>query len=169
MIKYSYQWYWLGLASQSPPLPWLMTKLWWFCSDFYRLCLQRFSDYQMQEMSENFIDSFGFQDDEFTESEENVRWKYRTNIVCIFHAISSFGLNNSMFLTILTILIQSGLQTGLHSCILFIRPFIFALRCYRNAPKFEQSIKVLSLQIQGWENFFVCGCKNVAGKLRQKW
>ena len=28
----------------------------------------------MQEMSENFIDSFGFQDDEFTESEENVRW-----------------------------------------------------------------------------------------------
>jgi len=26
----------------------------------------------MQEMSENFIDSFGFQDDEFTESEENV-------------------------------------------------------------------------------------------------
>merc|ERR1719153_1644094 len=33
---------------------------------------QRFSDYQMQEMSENFIDSFGFQDDEFTESEENV-------------------------------------------------------------------------------------------------
>ena len=37
--------------------------------------LQRFSDYQMQEMSENFIDSFGFQDDEFTESEENVRWR----------------------------------------------------------------------------------------------
>ena len=32
-----------------------------------------FSDYQMQEMSENFIDSFGFQEDEFTESEENVR------------------------------------------------------------------------------------------------
>jgi len=27
---------------------------------------------QMQEMSENFIDSFGFQEDEFTESEENV-------------------------------------------------------------------------------------------------
>ena len=32
-----------------------------------------FSDYQMQEMSDNFIDSFGFQDDEFTESDENVR------------------------------------------------------------------------------------------------
>lgn len=26
----------------------------------------------MQEMSENFIDSFGFHDDEFTESDENV-------------------------------------------------------------------------------------------------
>merc|ERR1712142_359933 len=33
---------------------------------------QMFSDYQMQEMSENFIDSFGFHDDEFTESDENV-------------------------------------------------------------------------------------------------
>ena len=32
-----------------------------------------FSDYQMQEMSDNFIDSFGFQDDEFTESDMNVR------------------------------------------------------------------------------------------------
>lgn len=32
-----------------------------------------FSDYQMQEMSENFIDSFGFQDDEFTESDMNIR------------------------------------------------------------------------------------------------
>lgn len=31
-----------------------------------------FSDYQMQEMSENFIDSFGFQDDEFTDSDVNV-------------------------------------------------------------------------------------------------
>jgi len=31
-----------------------------------------FTDYQMQEMSENFIDSFGFQDDEFTESDMNV-------------------------------------------------------------------------------------------------
>ena len=35
--------------------------------------LQMFSDYQMQEMAENFIDSFGFHDDEFTESDENVR------------------------------------------------------------------------------------------------
>ena len=32
-----------------------------------------FSDYQMQEMSENFIDSFGFQDDEFTDSDMNIR------------------------------------------------------------------------------------------------
>jgi hypothetical protein len=33
-----------------------------------------FSDYQMQQMSENFIDTFGFNDDEFTESEEQVRY-----------------------------------------------------------------------------------------------
>ena len=33
-----------------------------------------FSDYQMQEMSENFIDSFGFQDDEFTDSDMNIRF-----------------------------------------------------------------------------------------------
>ena len=37
------------------------------------LSLQMFSDYQMQEMSENFIDSFGFQDDEFTDSDMNIR------------------------------------------------------------------------------------------------
>jgi hypothetical protein len=43
------------------------------------LCfLQMFSDYQMQQMSENFIDTFGFNDDEFTESEEQVRY-----ILCI--------------------------------------------------------------------------------------
>ena len=40
---------------------------------FHFLPLQMFSDYQMQEMSENFIDSFGFQDDEFTESDMSVR------------------------------------------------------------------------------------------------
>ena len=41
-----------------------------------------FSDYQMQEMSENFIDSFGFQDDEFTESDMSVRSvRYRFQIV----------------------------------------------------------------------------------------
>ena len=34
---------------------------------------QMFSDYQMQEMSENFIDSFGFQDDEFTDADMNIR------------------------------------------------------------------------------------------------
>lgn len=43
-----------------------------------------FSDYQMQEMSENFIDSFGFQDDEFTDSDMNVRlvnhWITPTNV-----------------------------------------------------------------------------------------
>lgn len=33
---------------------------------------QMFSDYQMQQMSENFIDTFGFNDEEFNESEEDV-------------------------------------------------------------------------------------------------
>ena len=42
------------------------------CQPLSCLILQMFSDYQMQEMSENFIDSFGFHDDEFTESDENV-------------------------------------------------------------------------------------------------
>ena len=54
-------------------------------------------------MSENFIDSFGFQDDEFTESEENVRWKYRKNIVCtksmpIFFSRGMRKLNSVNFL-----------------------------------------------------------------------
>jgi hypothetical protein len=35
--------------------------------------LQMFSDYQMQQMSENFIDTFGFNDDEFNDGEEQVR------------------------------------------------------------------------------------------------
>ena len=39
-----------------------------------------FSDYQMQEMSENFIDSFGFQDNEFTESDMNVRCEEITRV-----------------------------------------------------------------------------------------
>jgi len=37
------------------------------------LALQMFTDYQMQEMSDNFIDSFGFNDEEFTESEDSGR------------------------------------------------------------------------------------------------
>ena len=42
-----------------------------------------FSDYQMQEMSENFIDSFGFQDDEFTESDMSVRSVNQSEIALI--------------------------------------------------------------------------------------
>lgn len=33
---------------------------------------QAFSDYQLQQMTSNFIDQFGFKEDEFTEQEENV-------------------------------------------------------------------------------------------------
>ena len=32
--------------------------------------LQIFSDYQMQQMSDNFIDSFGFNDEEFNEGDD---------------------------------------------------------------------------------------------------
>ena len=32
--------------------------------------LQMFSDYQMQQMSEHFIDSFGFGDNEFDDNED---------------------------------------------------------------------------------------------------
>ena len=60
-----------------------------------------FSDYQMQEMSENFIDSFGFHDDEFTESDENVRygdcWRVKPNsLTC--HSRGMRKLNSVNFL-----------------------------------------------------------------------
>ena len=32
--------------------------------------LQIFSDYQMQQMSDNFIDSFGFNDEEFNDGDD---------------------------------------------------------------------------------------------------
>ncbi len=32
-----------------------------------------FSDYQMQQMSENFVDSFGFGDNEFNEDGDDTR------------------------------------------------------------------------------------------------
>ena len=43
------------------------------CFNYNCPSFQMFSDYQMQEMSENFIDSFGFQDDEFADSDINSR------------------------------------------------------------------------------------------------
>ena len=42
------------------------------------LCLvpfhQAFSDYQLQQMTSNFIDQFGFNEDEFAEPDERVEW-----------------------------------------------------------------------------------------------
>ena len=35
------------------------------------IIFQMFSDYQMQQMSEHFIDSFGFRDDEFSKDDES--------------------------------------------------------------------------------------------------
>lgn len=35
--------------------------------------LQAFSDYQIQQMTANFVDQFGFNDEEFSEHDENIK------------------------------------------------------------------------------------------------
>lgn len=37
------------------------------------LSLQAFSDYQIQQMTANFVDQFGFNDEEFSEHDENIK------------------------------------------------------------------------------------------------
>lgn len=37
------------------------------------LILQAFSDYQIQQMTANFVDQFGFNDEEFSEHDENIK------------------------------------------------------------------------------------------------
>lgn len=34
---------------------------------------QAFSDYQIQQMTANFVDQFGFNDEEFNEHDENIK------------------------------------------------------------------------------------------------
>lgn len=34
---------------------------------------QAFSDYQIQQMTANFVDQFGFNDEEFSEHDENIK------------------------------------------------------------------------------------------------
>ena len=50
----------------------------WFYVSFSVPCgplpHQAFSDYQLQQMTSNFIDQFGFNADEFTEQEERDEW-----------------------------------------------------------------------------------------------
>lgn len=41
-------------------------------ADFHPL-LQAFSDYQIQQMTANFVDQFGFNDEEFSEHDENIK------------------------------------------------------------------------------------------------
>lgn len=36
------------------------------------ICSQAFSDYQLQQMTSNFIDQFGFNEEEFAEQEEKI-------------------------------------------------------------------------------------------------
>lgn len=41
---------------------------------FFVLCwIQAFSDYQVQQMTSNFVDQFGFNDEEFAEQEDNIK------------------------------------------------------------------------------------------------
>lgn len=35
---------------------------------------QAFSDYQIQQMTANFVDQFGFNDEEFSEHDENIKY-----------------------------------------------------------------------------------------------
>ncbi|KAI0242408.1 Serine/threonine-protein phosphatase 6 regulatory subunit 3 [Lamellibrachia satsuma] len=47
-----------------------------------------FSDYQLHQMTSNFIDQFGFNDDEFTEQDENINYSERINSI-------NFDINTS--------------------------------------------------------------------------
>lgn len=38
------------------------------------LSLQAFSDYQIQQMTANFVEQFGFHDEEFSEHDENIKY-----------------------------------------------------------------------------------------------
>lgn len=42
-------------------------------ADFVTLLPQAFSDYQIQQMTANFVDQFGFNDEEFSEHDENIK------------------------------------------------------------------------------------------------
>lgn len=42
------------------------------CSDCCVSVFQAFSDYQIQQMTANFVDQFGFNDDEFTDHDDNI-------------------------------------------------------------------------------------------------
>lgn len=44
------------------------------CDIPYSLFLQTFSDYQIQQMTANFVEQFGFHDEEFSEHDENIKW-----------------------------------------------------------------------------------------------
>jgi hypothetical protein len=45
--------------------------------------LQVFSEYQMQQMAPQFIENYGFHDDEFTDGEDALQYVYAT---CLFHS-----------------------------------------------------------------------------------
>lgn len=43
------------------------------CVHCYLFIIQAFSDYQIQQMTANFVDQFGFNDEEFSEHDENIK------------------------------------------------------------------------------------------------
>lgn len=47
---------------------------------------QAFSDYQLQQMTSNFIDQFGFNEEEFAEQEEKIEW-----VTPLFHNCQVLG------------------------------------------------------------------------------
>lgn len=68
----------------------------------YLFILQAFSDYQIQQMTANFVDQFGFNDEEFSEHDENIKWVSFLNLC---------GYFNSVCLSISVLLLLVALST----------------------------------------------------------
>lgn len=57
------------------------------CVRCYLFIIQAFSDYQIQQMTANFVDQFGFNDEEFSEHDENIKWVSVLNFCCNFNSV----------------------------------------------------------------------------------
>lgn len=58
------------------------------------LC-QAFSDYQMQQMTSNFIEQFGFNDEEFADQDDVVEWVLILHDPFLSHGILTGGCNGA--------------------------------------------------------------------------
>lgn len=54
---------------------------------YYLFIIQAFSDYQIQQMTANFVDQFGFNDEEFSEHDENIKWVSVLTNFCYFNSV----------------------------------------------------------------------------------